>query len=330
MNLDFIFQVLLFPGFAFILLFTVICDWIERKIEARMQNRIGPYYTGPAGILQPIADFIKLLTKEDITPRDVKSLIFKISPILALTTFVFAFLFLPVQSLTGVFGSGFEGDLVIVLALASIANFFLFLSGWASTNPYSSISASRILTQFIGYDVPLFFLALVSAFLAGHLKISSIISAQQVPFVMLTPWAFILFILTLQAELEKDPFDVPNAESELVGGYETEYAGRSLAFLKLAKDVQIVFGAALAVELFLGGPNGPVLLGPPALWYTLWFMVKLLVIIFVSEYITCVLARLRIDQVLNANWRVLLPLSILSLISAVVIKLWVFPLWGWT
>lgn len=329
-NLGFIFQVLVFPGFAFILLFTVICDWFERKIEARMQNRIGPYYTGPAGILQPIADFIKLLTKEDIIPHDVKNLIFKFSPILALTTFVFAFLFLPVQSLNGVFGSGFEGDLIVVLALTSIANFFLFLSGWASTNPYSSISAARILTQFIGYDVPLFFLALVSAFLAGHLKIASIISAQHVPFIMLTPWAFILFILTLQAELEKDPFDVPNAESELVGGYETEYTGRKLAFLKLAKDVQIVFGAALAVELFLGGPNGPVLFGPSALWYTFWFVVKLLIIIFVSEYITCVLARLRIDQVLNANWKVLLPLAILSLISAVAIKLWVFPLWGWT
>ncbi|MCS7096201.1 MAG: NADH-quinone oxidoreductase subunit H [Candidatus Bathyarchaeota archaeon] len=329
MNLAFIFQVLIFPGFAFILLFTVICDWIERKVEARMQNRIGPFYTGPAGVLQPIADFIKLLTKEDIVPRDVKNFIFGLSPILALTMFVFAFLFLPVQSLNSVFGSGFEGDLIVILALASIANFFLFLSGWASTNPYSAISAARILTQFIGYDVPLFFLVLAPAFMAGHLKISSIISAQRIPFVILIPWAFILFILTLQAELEKDPFDVPNAESELVGGYETEYAGRRLAFLKLAKDVQVVFGAALAVELFLGGPAGPVFFGPPAFWYTIWFTLKLLVIIFISEYLTCVLARLRIDQVLNANWKVLLPLAILSLISAIAIRMWVFPLLGW-
>ncbi|MBC7129774.1 NADH-quinone oxidoreductase subunit H, partial [Candidatus Bathyarchaeota archaeon] len=165
-------------------------------------------------------------------------------------------------------------------------------------------------------------LALAPAFLARSLGLSGIASSQSVPFAIIAPWAFILFIITLQAELEKDPFDIPHAETEVVGGYETEYSGRRLAFLKLAKDVQIILGAALAVELFLGGPYGPVLFGPPAVWYTIWFIVKLIAVIIVTEYLTCVFARLRIDQVVSGNWRLLLPLSVLSLAAAVAVGCW--------
>jgi NADH-quinone oxidoreductase subunit H len=139
----------------------------------------------------------------------------------------------------------------------------------------------------------------------------------------LAPWTFVLFVAALQAELEKDPFDVPDAETEVVGGYETEYTGRRLAFLKLAKDVQAVLGAAIAVELFLGGPYGPVPFGSSTLWYTLWFTLKVLAVIMVSEYLTCVFARLRIDQVLAANWRALLPLSVLSLVATVALGSWI-------
>jgi NADH-quinone oxidoreductase subunit H len=326
LNPEFVFRVLVFPGFAFILLLTMFCDWVERKIEARMQNRMGPTYTGPAGVLQPLADFVKLLTKEDIVPFDTRNVVFRLAPILSFSIFVFAFLFLPVDGVNVILNSNFEGDLIFVLTLVSIANFFLFLSGWSSTNPYSAVGATRVLTQFLGYDIPLFILALAPAFLASNLSISAIALSQNVPFILLIPWAFVLFIITLQAELEKDPFDVPHAETEIVGGYETEYAGRRLAFLKLAKDVQIVLGAAIAVELFLGGPYGPVFFGLLTFWYTLWFMLKLLVVIVISEYLTCVFARLRIDQVLIANWKVLLPLSILSLAATVAVRLWFNPL----
>jgi len=326
LNPEFVFRVLVFPGFAFILLFTMFCDWVERKIEARMQNRMGPTYTGPAGVLQPLADFVKLLTKEDIVPFDTRNVVFRLAPILSFSIFIFAFLFLPVDGVNVIPNSNFEGDLIFVLTLVSIANFFLFLSGWSSTNPYSAVGATRVLTQFLGYDIPLFILALAPAFLASNLSISAIASSQNVPFILLIPWAFALFIITLQAELEKDPFDVPHAETEIVGGYETEYTGRRLAFLKLAKDVQIVLGAAIAVELFLGGPYGPVFFGLPAFWYALWFVLKLLVVIVISEYLTCVFARLRIDQVLVANWKVLLPLSILSLAATVALGLCFNPL----
>jgi NADH-quinone oxidoreductase subunit H len=328
MDLTFIFRVLVFPGFAFIVLFTMFCDWVERKVEARMQNRIGPAYTGPAGILQPFADFVKLLTKEDIVPRNTKNVVFKFAPIVSFSILVFALFFLPSDGANVVPNSGFEGDLIFILALVSVANFFLFLSGWSSTNPYSAIGATRVLTQLLGYDIPLFILALAPAFLAHDLSISNIAASQSIPFALLIPWVFILFIVVLQAELEKDPFDIPHAETEIVGGYETEYSGRRLAFLKLAKDVQIILGAAIVVELFLDGPYGPVFFGLSAFWYTLWFVLKVLFVVLISEYLTCIFARLRIDQVLAANWKVLIPLSILSLFGTITVAFWLSPLVG--
>jgi NADH-quinone oxidoreductase subunit H len=321
-----VFRVLVFPGFTFILLLTLFCDWVERKIEARMQNRMGPKFTGPSGILQPLADFIKLLTKEEITPSDSKKTIFRVTPILAFSMLVFAICFMPIDGSSIIPSVSFSGDLIFVMSLITVANFLLFLSGWASMNPYSAIGGARVLTQFLGYDIPLVMLALAPAFLAGSITISTIVSSQILPFAILTPWAFVLFVVVLQAELEKDPFDVPHAESEVVAGYETEFSGAKLAFLKLARDVQIVFGAALVTVLFLGGSSGPVFFGLPAFWGTLWFVVKVLAVIVVSEYLTCLFARLRIDQVVRANWKFLLPLSVVSLILTVSIAYWIYPL----
>jgi len=321
-----VFRVLVFPGFTFIILLTLFCDWVERKIEARMQNRMGPKFTGPSGILQPAADFIKLLTKEEITPSDSKKTIFRVTPILAFSMIVFALCFIPIDGASIIPNVSFSGDLIFVMSLITVANFLLFLSGWASMNPYSSLGGARVLTQFLGYDIPLLMLALAPALLAGSLTISTIVSSQFLPFAILAPWAFVLFIVVLQAELEKDPFDVPHAESEVVAGYETEFSGAKLAFLKLARDVQIVFGAALVTVLFLGGASGPVFFGLPEFWGTLWFVLKLLAVIVVSEYVTCLFARFRLDQVVRANWKFLLPLSVLSLILTISIANWIYPL----
>ena len=321
-----IFRILVFPGFTFIVLLTLFCDWVERKLEARIQNRVGPMVAGPGGILQPVADFLKLLTKEDIVPRDAKKIVFKIAPLLAFSIMVFAACFLPIDGASVLSTSGFNGDLIVVMALITVANFLLFLSGWASSNPYSSIGSARVLTQFLGYDIPLLMLALTPAFIAGSLSIAVIASSQLIPIILLAPWAFVLFVITMQAELEKDPFDIPHADSEVVGGLETEYTAGKLAFLHLTRDVQIVFGAALVVELFLGGPYGPVFFGLPAFWYSLWFVLKLLAVVVITEYITTVFARLRIDQVLSANWKILLPAALLSLILTVAMVTWVYPM----
>ena len=304
----------------------MFCDWIERKIEARMQNRMGPTFTGPSGILQPFADVVKLLTKEDIVPSGAKKTVFRFAPILSFSLIIFALSFLPIDGSAIIPNSSFSGDLIFIMALITLANFFLFLSGWASANPYGDIGAARVLTQFLGYDIPLFLLALAPAFLAGSLTIATIASSQFLPFIILAPWAFVLFVITLQAELEKDPFDIPHAESEVVGGLETEFCGGKLAFLRLTRDTQIVFGAALVVELFLGGPYGPVLFGPAEPWFFLWFVLKLLAVVVITEYVTCLFARLRIDQVLTTNWKVLLPLSVLSLTLTIAVATWLYPL----
>lgn len=320
-----IFRILIFPGFTFIVLLTLFCDWVERKIEARIQNRVGPMVAGPAGIFQPLADFIKLMAKEDIEPKDAKKKIFKFAPLVAFSVMVLATCFLPIDGASVLSTGGFNGDLIVIFAFITFSSFLLFLSGWASSNPYSAIGSARVLTQFLGYDIPLTLLALTPAFIVGSLSIFTIASSQIIPNIVLAPWAFVLFIITMQAELEKDPFDIPHADSEVVGGLETEYTGGKLAFLHLTRDVQIVLGAALVVELFLGGPYGPVFFGLPAFWYSLWFVLKLLAVVVITEYIKTVFARLRIDQVLSANWKILLPAAVLSLILTVALVAWVYP-----
>ena len=304
-----------FPGFLFIFILTLFCQWVARKFEARMQNCVGPMVAGPWGILQPWADFVKLIAKENFTPKDTSKTIFKIMPILSLTTFIFAMFFMPVDGINEINvgnvipQSGFSGDLILVILLLSMANFFMFLSGWSSNNPYSKIGGGRILMLILGYDVPLFMLILSPALLSDSLSITDIVASQtaSVPYALLIPLTMILFIFVIQAELEKDPFDIPHAETEVVGGYETEYNGVSLALLKLSKDVQIVLGSYIIVELFLGGPNGPIFFGWNQFWYTFWFVLKVLIVVIIMEYITNIFARIRIDQAMYINWRMLMP-----------------------
>lgn len=320
LDLVFLLRTLVFPGFIFLLALVLFFDWLERKVAARFQNRMGPTYAGPFGILQPIADYIKLFSKEDITPKQTNKLLFVAAPILAFSLFVFALFYIPIDGSNVILNSSFEGDLILVLLLMTLANFGIFLSGWASLNPYSGIGATRVLTQFLGYDIPLIILAIGPTFLAKSLSLVNITASQSIPFALLIPWSCVLFVIVLQAELEKDPFDIPHAETEVVGGYETEYSGKKLAFIKLSEDFQFLIGAALVTELFLGGSYGPVLFGMPELWHVFWFMVKTIGVVFVLEYIGNVAARMRIDQVVHGNWKFLIPLSLLSLALTVIVE----------
>jgi NADH-quinone oxidoreductase subunit H len=327
-DLVFLFRVLVFPGFSFVILISLFYDWVCRKVEARMQNRIGPNMAGPAGIFQPLADIVKLLAKERLIPHDVREMAFALTPVLALSLFAFTTLLVPVDGSSAISSTGFEGDLILILVILSFANVFLFLAGWASTNAYSKLGASRILMQFIAYDIPLFLVALTPAFLVRSLNITTIAASQSIAFILIIPWSFVLFTILLQSELEKDPFDIPHAETEIVGGYETEYSGTMLAFLKLAKDVQLFLGSAIVAELFLGGPYGPVFFGMDSLWYTVWFILKVLLVVLIGEFISNILARFRIDQVLDTSWKYILPLCIFSILLTLVMHNWFLPLLG--
>jgi NADH-quinone oxidoreductase subunit H len=320
----FLYRVLVFPGFLFIFILAMVCDWIERKIAAHMQNRVGPMYTGRHGFLQPWADFIKLLMKNSTVPQAASKKAFRLMPLLAISFSMLAAFFLPIDGSNVIPNSAFPGDLILVMVLLSIANFCLFLAGWASNNPYSKVGSARVLIMALAYDVPFIMLAITPAILAGQLSFTGIVQGQlHIPlgFVLVIPWSFVLFIMAMQAELELDPFDVPEAETEVVGGVETEYSGASLALLRFGKDVRVVLGAFIIVDLFLGGPGfwGDLttasIFSVTALWLTVLFLVKVLIVVVVIEYVAALWARARIDQVLNWNWKYLLPLSIAAMFA---------------
>lgn len=288
-----------------------------------MQSRIGPAYTGPAGILQPIADFIKLLIKEDIVPYGARASFYRVAPLIAFFTTMLALLLIPIDGEKVISRLSFEGDLLLILALMLISDILLFLSGWSSRNPLSVIGATRILIQLIGCDFPFLLSALSPAILSRSLNIEKIVNAQAIPFALIVPWSFFLALITLQAKLEKDPFDIPYAETEIVAGYETEYSGRTLALIMATKDIRTMLGAALIVSLFLGGGNGPITStdGLQHFWSALWFILKLVIVLFIIEYIACASARLRIDQAVKFNWKILLPSSLISLMLTAIISL---------
>lgn len=316
-------RICIFPGIMFIVMLALGFDWVERKFMAKMQNRMGPSYAGPRGILQPLADYIKLLGKEDIVPNNANRRFFVATPILAVSFFMFSLFFVPIDGrdilvMNG--RSGFEGDLIVSLMIVTVGTFFIFLAGWASGNPYSELGSARVLNQFIGYDISLFLLALNPAFLAGSLSIHKIAESQPIPYLFVIPWVFVVFVITLQNELESDPFDIPHAETEIVAGFETEFSGRKLAFIRFAKDLQVEFGAALATALFLGGPFGPTFIGPKEFWYTLWFLIKTEMMVLIFQYVAAICARLRIDQVVRANWRLTIPLSLFLLMLTIVFR----------
>lgn len=304
--LTFILRVLIFPGILLLLLLAFIFEWIDRKAYARFQNRIGPLYAGPSGILQPLADFIKLMAKEDITPRYVDSIFFNSIPIFATVIPIFASLYIPLDGSPILIP--FEGDLVLILTLMTIYTMLVFIAGWASTNRFSIVGATRAILQFLAYEIPMFISAASIAIHFGSTSITFISQNQFIPMILLQPIGFIVFITALQAELERIPFDIPEAESEIVAGWLTEYCGSKLAFLRLAEDLKLVFGAALTTALFLGGGSGPIL--PPIIW----FILKMIAVVIISSYIRSLFARLRIDQMVSGCWKILIPLSILQFI----------------
>ncbi|MEM3615105.1 MAG: complex I subunit 1 family protein [Candidatus Methanomethylicia archaeon] len=302
----FMLRVLIFPGILFLLFLAFLFEWVDRKAYARFQNRIGPLYAGPSGILQPLADFIKLMAKEDITPMYVDAVFFNNLPIIATVIPLFASLYLPMDGQPIL--SPFEGDVVLLLTLMTIYTIIVFIAGWVSTNRFSTVGAERAILQFLAYEIPMFISVASVAIYVGSTSVTYISQNQPVPMILLQPIGFLVFIIALQAELERIPFDIPEAESEIVAGWLTEYCGPKLAFLRLAEDLKLVFGSGLAVSIFLGGGSGPFL---PSF---LWFILKMIFVVLLSSYIRSLFARLRIDQMVSGCWKYLIPLSILQLV----------------
>jgi NADH-quinone oxidoreductase subunit H len=325
--------------FAVGLVVTMFMVWFERKIVAGMQNRIGPNKAGPFGLLQTLADGIKLFFKEDLLPERADRFVFRLAPFLA---FVPAFLVWTIIPLGGDFSNGRNGEVtlfgkktlvqladppigvLLLLALSSIAVYGIMLAGWASGSKYPLLGSVRASAQMVSYEAALGLSIAAVLLIAGTLSTNGIVSAQS----SFTKWhlvatgvvPFIIFMIAATAELNRPPFDLVEAEQELVGGFNTEYSSLRFALFFLAEFMNTVTMSAIIVTLFFGGPqplkinigsfswNGDIHLGP--LSGTVWLVAKVLVFLYIYVWLRGTLPRLRYDQLMNLGWKVLIPASL--------------------
>lgn len=315
-------EILIFPGLTFFVWIAFLFDWLDRKTSARMQERVGPLLAGPSGILQPVADFFKLTSKEEIIPEFADKFIFFLGPPLFFAAPAIGIIFIPILGTTPIVSN--EYDLLFVLFIIAFSALMAAFLGYAAAGRWSTIAMGRLIAQYTGYEIPLIIALVTPAVLAHSLSITGIVLAQQsLWYIVYAPLSFIVFIIAALAELEKPPFDIPSAKTEIVGGWMTEFSGRPLAYIKLTKNLSYAFLSALAVSLFLGGPLGPVLFADPTLQAALefvYFVVKLLIVGFVIFVVRTALARIKIDQAVRFFWMVVTPLSLIQL--AVIMILW--------
>jgi NADH-quinone oxidoreductase subunit H len=301
--------ILIFPGFLFVSIFALFAEYVDRKLYARLQNRLGPPW------FQPLADIIKLIAKEEVTPSQANPRMFHAAPLFALTATVTAFLYTPLWHTGSLFS--FNGDLIMVLYLLTIPTLAFFIGGWYSTSLFARLGSVRAVTQLFAYEVPLFMSILASALLADSWSLREIIV-----FYTSHPWywlfnliGFAVSLIALLGKLEKTPFDIPEAETEIVAGAFTEYSGKFLAFLRLCVDIEMVAGAALLAAVFF--PFG--FFHNPALGF-LVFILKILGIIALISLLRTVVARLRIDQMIDFCWKLLVPFALLQLLINLILK----------
>ena len=293
---------------------------LERKFAARMQSRIGPYRVGPHGLLQPIADALKLMMKEDVVPRAADRRVFNLAPIVFLIPCMLIFATIPFAPGLGV--ADLNIGILFFLAVSSMEIVGLFMAGWGSNNKYALLSAMRAVNQIISYDLPFVMSALVPVILTGSLRLSDIASAQEglwffswfLFYPVLGQLGFIAFIVSSVAAENRVPFDILEAESELVAGFRVEYSGMKFAIIQLGEYAHVVGTSFLGALLFLGAWAGP---GP--FWFgPIWFLLKALLIFLLITWVRWSFIRIRVDQILQVSWKLLLPLTVLLVIATAV------------
>ncbi|HTW05653.1 MAG TPA: NADH-quinone oxidoreductase subunit NuoH [Streptosporangiaceae bacterium] len=313
--------------FVFLLLTTIFMIWFERRVIGRMQNRPGPNRAGPWGLLQPIADALKLPLKEDIVPTTVDKMVFFIAPIIAATMSFVAFAIIPWGDEVSIFHhwtplqvADLPVAVLLVLATSSIGVYGIVLAGWASRGPYSILGALRSAAQVISYEIAMG-LSFVAVFLdAGSLSTTGIVNAQEhfwYSWVLLP--SFLIYLVTMVGETNRIPFDLPEGEGEIVAGHMTEYSSMKFAMFFLAEYINMTTVSALATTLFLGGWRAP---WPISLWSganngwwpVLWFLIKVFILLFCYVWLRGTLPRTRYDQLMSLGWKILIPFSIVWLL----------------
>lgn len=317
--------------FGILLVATMMMIWFERKVVSDMQNRIGPNRAGPFGLLQSLADGIKAFFKEDLIPERADKRIFKLAPYLVVVPAFLAFAIVPIGGVVEIFG--YETRLQLadppvgilwLLAVSSVSVYGIMLAGWASGSKYPLLGSVRASAQMVSYEAALGLSVAAVVLVTGALETSAIVDAQRQPFLdggpdWLHGWnilavafvPFVTFVIAATAELNRPPFDLVEAEQELVGGFNTEYSGIRFAMFFLAEFMNTITMSAFIVTLFLGGGDGPTFAFlPDWVWSVLWFTLKVVAFLYVYVWIRGTLPRLRYDQLMDLGWKYLIPLSL--------------------
>ena len=280
--------------------------WLERRGMARMQARLGPNRCGPFGLLQPVADAVKVLLKENIVPVKADKLVHWLAPLVAFVPAMLIFAVVP-------FGDGavladLNVGILFVVAISSLSTLGIFMAGWGSSNKYSLLGAMRNMAAVVSYEMPVILAIAGVVLVAGSLSMNQIVLAQNIPFILLQPLGFLIFFIGGCAEINRSPFDLMEADSEIVAGFHTEYSGMKFAMFYLAEYGEALVLSTIIAAIYLGGWRGPLL--PP--W--LWLVVKVFAVFFVMIWTRTTLPRVRIDQLMALAWKFLFPLALINLI----------------
>ena len=296
----------------------IMLVWVERKVVARFQDRFGPNRVGPFGLIQPFADIIKLLIKEDITPIGADRIIFNLAPILAMTAVLLLWAILPLGSV--IYGVDLNVGVLYIIATGAIGTLSIIMAGWASNNKFALIGAFRTVAQMVSYEIPMLVAMLIPTILAGTMSVNGIVHAQNVWFVILSPIGVLIFIISAIAELGRSPFDLNEAESEIVAGFHIEYTGMKFGMFYASELLHtFTFGGFIAT-LFFGGWRGPYAEIYPLLG-VFYFFIKAMFFYWVIMWVKYSMPRIRIDHMLAFNWKFLTPLAfVLLIVTALVDK----------
>ncbi len=300
---------------AFVIIMVMGAIYIERRGMGRMQRRLGPNRTGPFGLLQPVADALKVLLKENIVPSTADKVIHWLAPIIAFTPVLLIFAVMPFQN--GALLADLNIGILYIVAVSSIATVGVFMAGWGSGNKYSLLGAMRDIAAVVSYEIPMVLAIVGVVMVAGSLSMNDIVIAQDIPYILLQPRGFLIFFTAVCAEINRSPFDLTEADSELTAGFHTEYSGMKFAMFYLVEYAEAIAMSAIITTLFLSGWRGPWL--PP--W--LWFILKTIIVFFVMVWTRTTLPRVRIDQLMALAWKFLFPLALINLfITAIQIVVW--------
>ncbi len=292
------------------LLVFMLITWLERKVVARMQDRIGPNLAGPWGLLQPLADGIKAITKEDTTPAGADVMIFNASPIVAGVAALLVYAVIPLGPDTGfgaLQGTDMSVGLFYILAVGAVSLIAILMAGWSSNNKYALVGAFRAVAELLSYEVPQVLSITAMVMIAGTMRMTELVEVQSVPFILPLFLTALIFLISGIAESGRSPFDLVEAESEIVAGYHIEYSGMKFSLFFLGEFVHAFAVCAVFATVFLNGWEGPIL--PP--W--IWFFVKSFAVFFVMMWIKFTMPRFRIDQLMAFNWKFLVPVALVNL-----------------